>query len=459
MVGAGCRQGVRPALVAGDVTKRYYPLFLDVEGERCLVVGAGRTADEKAEALERCGARVDRIEPTDYRPERLTGARVVVDCSGDDQVGQRIHADAEARGILVNVLDRTPWCRFIAPAVVDRHPLQVAISTGGESPFLAAALRRRLEALLPPEWGDFVALVGRVRRELRRQAVPLADQTTTYRRLLAGPVRSLLADGDHERAHAEEMIAATGAGRPRLGLVTLVGAGPGDDGLLTLSALEALADADIVFHDALVPARILGFARPDAEIVDVGKRAGRPSARQADINRSLIEAARDGRQVVRLKGGDPFIFGRGGEEAEALVDAGIPVRVVSGVSSALAAPAAAGIPLTMRGLASSVAIVTATGDGGDGRSLREIAAAADTLVVLMALGSLDEVATELGQVLGPDRPAAVVAHATLPDQRTVRGSLRSIARLARAAGLDPPATLIVGEVVAALSSATSQAVV
>lgn len=429
------------------MSKRYYPLFLDVESERCIVIGDGPVADEKFHALERCGASVDRVAAAGYRADLLDGARLVIDCSGDDRLGARVHADAEARGVLVNVLDRTHWCRFIAPAIVDRHPLQIAISTGGESPFLAAELRRRLEALLPAEWGSFVGLVGRVRRDLRRRGVPIAEQTAIYRRLLSGRVRRLLADGRHDAAErsAQHEVARRGG---EVGLVTLVGAGPGDEGLLTLAAVEALADADVVLHDALVPERLLRFATRATEVVSVGKRGGLPSARQEEINSLLVGAARAGHQIVRLKGGDPFVFGRGGEELDALAAAGIPVRVIPGVSSAIAAAGAAGIPLTMRGIASSVGITTATAGGQhEATPLGQLAGSVDTLVVLMGLGTLEQVVGELIAVLGPDRPAAVIAHATLPDQRVVTSVLGSICGVVRSSSLEPPATLVVGNVV------------
>jgi uroporphyrin-III C-methyltransferase len=233
--------------------------------------------------------------------------------------------------------------------------------------------------------------------------------------------------------------------------VALVGAGPGDPGLLTVAAQELLAGADVVFHDALVGPEVLAMAPADAELVDVGKRGGRRSARQNEITAALIEAARAGREVVRLKGGDPFVFGRGGEELNALLAAGIEVVVVPGVSAAVAAPAAAGIPLTMRGVSASVAFATATGADADiPVRLLDLAAAADTLVLLMPLGVLDELAARLAGVLGPQRPAAVIANATLPTQRVVRGTLANIAGLARAGAVEAPATLVVGEVVNAV---------
>jgi uroporphyrin-III C-methyltransferase len=242
-------------------------------------------------------------------------------------------------------------------------------------------------------------------------------------------------------------IAEASGGRP--GRVALVGAGPGDLGLLTLAAQELLFEADVVVHDALVSAEVLAMCGPNARLVDAGKRGGRPSARQADINATLIDAAREGLEVVRLKGGDPFVFGRGGEEMAALLEVGLEVVVVPGVSSVNAAPAAAGIPLTSRGVASSFAVTSLkAGEAGQaGSRLEALAAAADTLVVMMPLADIDELGSRLARVLGP-RPAALVAAAGMPGQQVLRGTVEDIAGAARRARVEGPATLVVGEVVA-----------
>jgi uroporphyrin-III C-methyltransferase/precorrin-2 dehydrogenase/sirohydrochlorin ferrochelatase len=426
---------------------RYYPVFLDLAGQRCVVLGDGKFAAEKAASLREAGADVQVIANRDYRPGALAGARLVVDASEDASINRQSWEEAEREGILINVVDRPEQCRFIAPAIVRRDPLLIAISTSGESPFLASALRARLERWLGREWGPFTALVGRIRRELRERSVPLANQTRVYKRLLASDVRALLRSGDVAAAqHAAAAIAHTGANHP--GRVALVGAGPGDSELLTVRARELLAVADYVVHDDLVSAETLALCGPDTRLEYAGKRGGRESTRQADITARLIELARDGQFVVRLKGGDPFVFGRGGEEVRDLVAAGIDVIVVPGVSAAVAAPAAAGISLTMRGVSSSVAITTAQHDLGP------LAAAAETLVVLMAHAKLAEVTATLAEVLGPDRPAAVVANATLPEQQAVFGTVGDVARKALAAGVRAPATLVVGEVVAQATSSS-----
>jgi len=428
---------------------RYYPVFLDLDGQLCIVLGDGKFAVEKAAALREAGANVRMISSRDYRPGALAGARLVVDASEDEEINRLAWQEAEAAGILINVVDRPAQCRFIAPAIVRRDPLLIAISTSGESPFLASMLRARIERWLGHEWGPFVALVGDVRRRLRRQGQPIAEQTRVYRRLLNSDVRSLLRGGRAPEANllAAGIAAARGEGAGR---VALVGAGPGDPDLMSVKARELVADADYVLHDALIAAETLDLCGPDTRLENVGKRGGHASTRQANINARLIELARAGHSVVRLKGGDPFLFGRGGEELDHLLRAGIEVVIVPGVSSALAAPAAAGIPVTKRGIASSVAITTAQGAGSRDR-LADLARSADTLVVLMALGELAEVADAIGRAVGGSRPAAVIGNATLSTQRSVSGTLDRIARLAADAAIEAPATLVVGDVVAAAS--------
>jgi uroporphyrin-III C-methyltransferase/precorrin-2 dehydrogenase/sirohydrochlorin ferrochelatase len=427
---------------------RYYPVFIDLAGQLCIVLGDGKFAVEKAAALREAGANVRVIPSREYRPGALAGARLVVDASEDEEINRLSWEEAEAAGILINVVDRPAQCRFIAPAIVRRDPLLVAISTSGESPFLASMLRARIERWLGGEWGPFVALVGEVRRRLRQQGLPIAEQTRVYRRLLNSDVLRLLRGGRSIEANrrAARIAAARGEGTGR---VALVGAGPGDPDLLTVKARDLIAAADYVLHDALIAPETLALCGPDTRLENVGKRGGHAGTRQANINARLIELARAGHFVVRLKGGDPFVFGRGGEELDDLRRAGIDVVIVPGVSSALAAPAAAGIPVTKRGVASSVAITTAQGAGSLGR-LADLARVADTLVVLMALGELAEVAKVLGRAIGGSRPAAVIGNATLPGQRSVTGTLDRIAWLAAEAAIEAPATLVVGDVVAAV---------
>ena len=426
---------------------RYYPVFLDLAGQLCIVLGDGKFAIEKAAALKEAGANVRAISSRDYRQGALAGARLVVDASEDPEINRLSWDEAEKAGILINVVDRPAQCRFIAPAIVRRDPLLIAISTSGESPFLASALRARIERWLGAEWGPFVSLVGGVRRRLREKGVPISKQTRVYRQLVNSDVRTLLRDGRPAEALGLADGIASGRGTAA-GRVALVGAGPGHPDLMTVKARELIADADFVLHDALIAPETLALCGPDTRLEDVGKRAGRDSTRQADITTRMVELANAGYSVVRLKGGDPFVFGRGGEELNDLQQAGIDVVVVPGITAALAAPAAAGISVTKRGVASSVAITTARGGGSLDR-LSQLASAADTLVVLMARTDLAEVTAVLARAVGGTRAAAVISNATLVNQRSISGPLNRIARLAEEAKIEAPATLVVGDVVAA----------
>lgn len=421
-------------------------MFLDLVDQPCIVLGDGKFAKEKAAGLREAGAVVRVIPTRDYRDGELAAARLVVDASEDPEINRRSWKEAEEAGILLNVVDRPAQCRFIAPAIVRRDPLLIAISTSGESPFLASALRARLERWLGTEWGPFTAMVGRIRRELRERGIPIGEQTRAYRRLIASEVRDLLRAGLADEAAGR--AAALAQPRPHPGRVALVGAGPGDPDLISVKGRELLVDADYVLADALISSETLALCGPDTKVESVGKRGGASSARQADITRRLIELARQGNLVVRLKGGDPFVFGRGGEEVRDLAAAGVEVVVVPGISSAIAAPAAAGIPVTLRGVSSSVAITTAQGGAGLER-IQQLAAASDTLIVLMARSKLSEVAAAVAEVVGGQRPAAVVSNGTLVNQRTVSGRLDEIAQRADREAIETPATLVIGDVVSA----------
>jgi uroporphyrin-III C-methyltransferase / precorrin-2 dehydrogenase / sirohydrochlorin ferrochelatase len=430
-------------------TAAYYPVVLDLSERRCVVLGDTEIATEKVATMEAIGASVVHARRP-FQAGDLVGAFLAIDASGDpiSQAGARAEADRER--VLLNVVDVAQRCDWIAPAVVRRGPLQVAISTSGESPFLARVLRERLEQWLGEEWGPFMGLVGRTRRRLRRAGVAGAVQQRVYQRLLRSEILDKLRAGNADAAHAiglaiEQSAYDRSEARP-MGEVVLAGAGPGDPGLVTMATRAVLADADVVLHDALVDPEVLRLCGSQARIIDVGKRAGRPSIAQTEINEAMITAASAGNLVVRLKGGDPFLFGRGGEEVDALQRAGVPVRVIPGVSAALAAPAIAGIPLTHRGTAGSVAIVTGHRADDAQANFEHLALSADTLVVLMP-SDLDVIARRLSAVLGSARPAAVISRATTPEQRVVRAPLGRIAAAVRAAGIDSPSTLVVGEVV------------
>jgi len=439
---------------------------LNVTGQRCVLIGGGEIAVAKARLLldgdadvivvardacpevrELAAAGHVRWIARDYTGGDLAGAFMAINTVAAPDVQQRVWEEAVAAGVLLNTVDRPALCHFASPALVRRGPLQVAVSTSGESPYVAAALRRRLERMVGEDWGQLTALIGTVRRRLRRRGVAGAVQQRAFRRLLQPDVRALLRRGEYAGAAslAGSLVDDQSAGRGR---VHLVGAGPGDPELLTIAARDLLAGADIVFHDALVSEEILRLCDDDAERVDVGKRGGRGGPRQADINARMIAAARAGLHVVRLKGGDPFVFGRGGEEVQALIAADVSVSVVPGLSSATAAPLLAGIPLTHRDLASSVGFATGQErEGADARHLESIAAAVDTLVVMMPLNRLEDITRRLSAVVGPERPAALISSASLPQQSVVTAPLCDLVAESRTRGMTSPATMVIGEVV------------
>lgn len=446
----------------------YYPVFLDLRGRKAVVLGGGPLAREKVEGLLRTQARVvvvaGQVVPElaalakeravewvarDYRPGDLAGAALAIDASGVKSVNVSAQAEARVARVILNVVDRPEQCDWIAPAIVRRGPLQIAVSTSGESPFLAASIRARLERLFGEEWGSFTTLLGGLRRRLRSEGVDLPAQEAIYRALLASEARALLREGDEDQAR---FLAAAIAGRGPRGRVTLAGAGPGDPGLLTVAARDAIFEADAIFHDALVDPAVLALRGPHTRLLDVGKRGGRRGMAQEELNQRLIAAAQAGEDVVRLKGGDPFIFGRGGEELEALLAAGVEARVIPGVSSATAGPALAGIPLTLRGVSSSVSFLTARTAAGPA-DLERLAQGADTLVVLMAGADLAEATAGLAKVLGKSRPAALVARASGPDQQVIRADLGGLAGAVGAARPEPPALLVVGQVAAFATAA------
>jgi uroporphyrin-III C-methyltransferase/precorrin-2 dehydrogenase/sirohydrochlorin ferrochelatase len=446
-----------------------------------LRVVAERPADRLA-ALEELDRRVA-VERRGWRPADLDGAFLCVASSDDPTERGAIAVAARERGVLVNVMDDVASCDWAAPALVRRGELVLTVSTGGASPALARKLRERLAEAFGAEWAEVLSVLREVREETMPVLPDLAERARRWSAALdPGEAAALVRAGDAAglRARLRDRILdptadASGGRRPtdatpsegsaagdlgvrplslrgpgtrtRAGTVTLVGAGPGDPELITVAGARALAEADVVVYDRLVDPRLLDRAPAEAERIYVGKEPGRAAIPQERIDAMLVERARGGAHVVRLKGGDPFVFGRGGEELLACAAAGVPCVVVPGISSAIAAPAAAGIPVTHRGLSRSFAVVTGSSAYGDDVDLASAATATDTLVVLMAAGSLEERCAELVAAGRPtDEPAAIVQWATTPEERTVTGTLADLPILAHEARIGPPATLVVGRV-------------
>ena len=435
---------------------RHLPLFFDLAGRMVVVVGEGPSADRRVGTVRSAGADVRRFKSVITAAD-LSGAVAAFIATGHadrDAAAQRV---ARAAGVPVNVADRGGLCDFVMPAIVDRGDVVVAISTGGASPSLASFLRQRIEAALPEGVGALARLAATFRSQANAMIAGPKRRRTFWRRLLDGPAARLALAGDEPAARravlseldAERRGAAAQGAAP--GIVHIVGAGPGDPDLLTLRASQLLQEADAILHDELVPAAILARGRRDAEFVAVGKRKGRVGWTQAAINAELLRRVRAGQTVIRLKSGDPFIFGRGGEEVEALRMAGLPFTVVPGITAALACAATAGIPLTHRRLASAVTLVS----GHGAESNREaawpaLAAQGHTVVVYMGATEAPSVRDRLlGTGVPPTTPVAIVESGSRPDQRVSVGRLGDLARLAapHASRSDAgPALIIVGDV-------------
>lgn len=452
----------------------YFPVFLRLDGERVVLVGGGEEAVAKARLL--LGARPElHVFAADagedmaaLAAERgfllhrrapgaadFAGARFCVVALEDFDAAREVAGLARAAGVLVNAVDKPAISDCIVPAIVDRGLVQVAIGTGGAAPALARDLRGRVEAAVPPGYG---ALAGLCRAWRERVAAALPGRGARRRfwdAVMEGPEAEAALAG--EALEADRLIgvrlAATrlGGGAPAGGRASLVGAGPGDPELLTLRAVRALKRADVVLYDALVDPAVLDLARRDARRVDVGKRCGRHAMSQAAINRLVLEFARAGKHVVRLKGGDPLVFGRGGEELDALRAAGVPVEVIPGVTAACAVAARLGIPLTHREVARSLHLVTGHGSDGQvpGLDWRTLAGGEGTVAAYMAGRTLGIVAARLMAAgLAGSTPAVAVENATRAGERRLFGTLADLPGALEAAGMTGPTLVLIGRVVA-----------
>lgn len=452
----------------------YLPVFLQLHSRPVVVVGGGRVAARKVDLLSRAGARITIVAPelldelrelvaqgslqhiqAPFTPSHVAGAVAVVAATGDAEVNASVSAAAQERRIPVNVVDDPAASTFIFPAIVDRSPILIAISSGGQAPVLARRVREQMEALLPARLGALARFMGDRRRDVKR-ILRTAARRSFWERIVGGIVGARVFAGDENAASKDferellttNLTRSAGTGGRGLGECYLIGAGPGDPDLLTLRALQLLQQADVILYDRLVPAAVLERARRDAERVFVGKQPGNHTT-QDRINELLVHYARLGLRVARLKGGDPFIFGRGGEEIEVLAAHGIPYIVVPGITAALGAAASANIPLTHRKLSQSVTFVTGHVLDDESLDWRSLAGLRQTVVFYMGVGHLPQIVAKLRAAGAPaDLPAAVVERATLPEQRTLRGTLETISGVVQAANVTPPALLIVGEVTA-----------
>lgn len=448
---------------------RYFPMFYELTGKPCLVVGGGEVAARKVALLCRAGGRVRVVAPTlceslqgrqkageidhaarIFQDTDLASCVLVVAATDDQAVNRRVSELAQARQLPVNVVDQPELCSFIVPSIIDRSPVQVAVSTGGASPVLARLLRAHLETMIPAAYGRLASLMDEFRDAVKKRFG--GDKRRHFwESVVQGPIAEMVFAGKEEAARAA-MHHAVDKGEAAMrsaGEVYLVGAGPGDPDLLTFRALRLLQQADVIVYDRLVSEQILDLARRDADLVYVGKERDKHILPQEDINHMLARIAKKGKRVLRLKGGDPFIFGRGGEEIETLLEAGVPFQVVPGITAATGAAAYGGIPLTHRNYAQSVVFVTGhLKDGSMNLNWPALAQPHQTVVVYMGLVGLKTLCEKLIEHGMPETtPIALVQQATTPSQRVYIGELANMAEKVKTYVISPPTLIIVGEVV------------
>ena len=447
----------------------YLPVFMDVRGQRCLLVGAGEVASRKAALLARTGAYLVVVAPLvrdevrelvakhqgeihlrAFQHTDLDDVSLVVAATDNDAVNRQVSELARARRLPVNVVDQTELCSFIVPAIVDRSPVVIAISTGGSSPVLTRQIKENIEIMLPATYGRLASLLGSLRDRVKRDVTDFAKRTRFWEKLLSGPMPQMVLSGrDQDAMQLFEQTLTDVNQNIVQGEVYLVGAGPGDPDLLTLKALRLMYAADVVLYDRLVSPEIMKRVRPDADRIFVGKEAKNHPVPQEEINDLLVRLTREGKKVLRLKGGDPFIFGRGGEEIDRLAAAGLPFQVVPGVTAASGCAAYAGIPLTHRDYSQSVRFVTGHMKNDQPDLDWPVLAKEDqTLVIYMGLITLAVICEQL-QAYGMSgaMPVGIVEQGTMPQQRVVTGTLQDIAGKVEAASIKAPAIIIIGKVV------------
>jgi uroporphyrin-III C-methyltransferase/precorrin-2 dehydrogenase/sirohydrochlorin ferrochelatase len=446
----------------------YLPLFHKLQGRTVLVVGGGEVALRKARLLADAGAtlRVVTLAIRDdmrqmlesvhgelrlrgYQADDLEGVVLVIAATDDEPLNQQISEQAQARGVPVNVVDAPKLCSVIFPAIVDRSPLIVAVSSGGDAPVLARLMRAKIETWIPATYGHLAGLAKQFRAQVKSLFPNVQQRRVFWEDVFQGQVAESVFAGklDEGKRLLAEKIA--GAAPRMLGEVYLVGAGPGDPDLLTFRALRLMQQADVVLYDRLVAPAIIELCRRDAERIYVGKQRADHAVPQDQINQRLVALAKEGKRVLRLKGGDPFIFGRGGEEIEELAAHGIPFQVVPGITAASGCAAYAGIPLTHRDYAQSVRFVTGhLKNGSCDLPWRELSAPSQTLVFYMGLVGLPVICQELiAHGRAATTPAALIQQGTTQTQRVFTGTLADLPALVAEHEVHAPTLVIIGEVV------------
>lgn len=444
----------------------HLPIFCQLRGRACLLVGGGDVAERKARLLLEAGALVTVnalhfapqfqawaeqgmliLHQGPFSPALLDQSWLAIAATDDDRVNEQVSEACESRRIFCNVVDAPRQASFIMPSIIDRSPLMIAVSSGGTSPVLARLLREKLEAILPLHLGKIAGYAGTLRARVKEKFATMGERRRFWEKFFTNDRLAQFLANEDRRAIDQETESLFSASLDHRGEVVLVGAGPGDAGLLTLKGLQQIQQADVVVYDRLVSDDIMNLVRRDADRVFVGKRAGFHCVPQEEINQILLREAQKGKRVVRLKGGDPFIFGRGGEELETLCDAGIPFSVVPGITAASGCSAYSGIPLTHRDYAQSVRLVTGHLKTGGELDWHNLAAEKQTLVFYMGLNQAAAIQENLIKHGMPvDMPVALVENGTSVKQRVVNGVLNQLGELATQ--VESPALIIVGRVVA-----------
>jgi len=434
-------------------------------GKKCLVVGGGEVSSRKASMLAQAGALVKIVSPElceafknipniEYVPDRfqaahLNGITLVIAATDEIETNEEISNEAIKRNIPVNVVDNPDLCTFIMPALLDRSPLMIAFSTGGASPVLARILRGKLETLIPPAYGQLTVFAAKFRQTVKAHISNFGKRRIFWENVLEGPIAEKVFSGNDKSAETMLLAMLKDNDHGSVGEVFLVGAGPGAPDLLTFRALRLMQKADVVLYDNLVSKPVLEMTRRDAERIFVGKMRGHHTMPQESINDLLVRLAKEGKRVLRLKGGDPFIFGRGGEEIETLSEHKINFQVVPGITAASGVAAYAGIPLTHRDHAQSCIFVTGhLKEGGMDLDWEMLARPNQTIVVYMGLHGLEILCSKLiAHGLPESTPAAIVQQGTTQNQRVVCGTLATLPTVAEAAKLIAPTLIIIGGVV------------
>lgn len=447
----------------------FFPIFLNIRSKKCVIVGGGAVAERKAASLLKAGADLFVVSPTltdslngwsqsgllhhlarPFEDDDLQGSVLVIAATNDAELNRRIAELANTAGIPVNVVDNPKLCSFVVPSIIDRSPVVAAISTSGSAPVLARLIRTRIESMIPAGYGRLAKLCSSFRERVKQTIDKPADRRIFWDKILTSGVAERIFSGHPEEAEQLMEKALSNAGElAQMGEVYLIGAGPGDPDLLTFRALRLMQQADVVVHDRLVAKPILEMTRADAEHIYVGKERDKHTLRQEEINQLLARLAKEGKRVVRLKGGDPFIFGRGGEEIDTLAAEGIPFQVIPGITAASGCAAYSGIPLTHRDYAQSVTFVTGhLKDGSINLNWPMLAQPNQTLVFYMGLVGLPVICERLqAHGVSADMPVALVEQGTTQMQRVHIGNLGNIQEVVAREQPKPPTLIIVGEVV------------